>query len=298
MSLRALRTLIAISEQGSFVRAAQSISLTQSAVSLQVRRLEADFQTELFDRSCRIPVLTEKGQLLVDCAREIVGLYDGLHHDLEGLAELVGSLRLGAVHSALVGMLPAALARLRSKHLRFKIMVSSGLSAELAKKVIRGELDAAVVTEPAKPCPTSLVVTPLYDEEFWIVWPTGPAPRQSRVLLESYPFISFNRHSWTGKLIDRELRRQHIKVRACMELDNSEMILKMVSKGLGAAVVPLSEPNLRVAKDLGRMRFGDYQNKRRVVLIQKDGPSVNSLIGALVAEIKDQAAPVLTVPEN
>ena len=61
MSLRALRTLQAIARHGSFAAAGKAVGLTQSAVSLQVKALEEEFGAPLFDRSRRLPVLTEAG---------------------------------------------------------------------------------------------------------------------------------------------------------------------------------------------------------------------------------------------
>ena len=72
MSLRALHTLIAIAQYGSFVRAAEAVHLTQSAVSLHIKSLEETFNATLFDRSRRLPVLTEAGHVAVERAREIV----------------------------------------------------------------------------------------------------------------------------------------------------------------------------------------------------------------------------------
>ena len=82
MSLRALRTLIAVAKFGSFARAAEAVCLTQPAVSLHIRSLEADFNASLFDRSRRVPVLTDAGHRAVERAREIVALYDGIDAEL------------------------------------------------------------------------------------------------------------------------------------------------------------------------------------------------------------------------
>lgn len=78
MSLRALRTLAAIAQHGSFARAAEAVCLTQSAVSLHVRTLEEAFNAPLFDRSRRTPTLTEAGRRAVERAREILAIYDGI----------------------------------------------------------------------------------------------------------------------------------------------------------------------------------------------------------------------------
>ena len=153
MSLRALRTLLAIAQHGSFVRAADAVHLTQSAVSLHVRSLEEDFNTRLFDRSRRLPVLTDAGHIAVERAREILALYDGISSEIGGDTELRGRLRIGAIHTALASVLPLALSAMRAEHPHLRITVASGMSAELATRVEAGELDVAITTEPVKPHP-------------------------------------------------------------------------------------------------------------------------------------------------
>lgn len=102
MSLRALRTLLAIAQHGSFVRAADAVHLTQSAVSLQVKALEEDFNAPLFDRSRRLPVLTDAGHIAVERAREIVAIYDTITTEIGRESELRGRLKIGAIQTALV----------------------------------------------------------------------------------------------------------------------------------------------------------------------------------------------------
>lgn len=78
MSIRYLKTLLAIAEKGSFAAAARTVNLTQSAVSMQMKALEDDLGLSLFDRSRRPPVLTEAGKALVPRARQIVVSYENL----------------------------------------------------------------------------------------------------------------------------------------------------------------------------------------------------------------------------
>ncbi len=105
MSLRALRTLQAIARHGSFAGAGKAVGLTQSAVSLQVKALEEEFGAPLFDRSRRLPVLTEAGRIVVARSAEVLALYDDIAAALGDERSLAGRLRVGAVQTALVGRL-------------------------------------------------------------------------------------------------------------------------------------------------------------------------------------------------
>lgn len=289
MSLRALRTLVAIAQHGSFVRAADAVCLTQSAVSLHVRSLEEDFNAPLFDRSKRVPVLTEAGHRAVERAREILALYDGIAAELGEHGELTGRLRIGAIQTALAGPLPAALAVLRQTHPRFRVMVNSGMSAELAIRLDAGELDAAVTTEPVKPYPAGLASTALYQEGYWIIAPPGTAASDARSLLQGKAFIRFDRRAWAGRTIDAELRRMRLRVQTEMELDSQEAIIQMVVSGLGVAVIPLSSRELAKLPGLTILPFGAPQARRNVVLLEREGRPAGRLAAALADAIRGQA---------
>src|SRR5690349_24202672 len=101
MSLRAFRTLIAIAEHGSFAAAARMVNLSQSAVSTQMRALEAELKAPLFDRSKRPPVLNDAGKALVAKARELLAGYEDLQAAVAASGAVEGRIRLGAVGSTL-----------------------------------------------------------------------------------------------------------------------------------------------------------------------------------------------------
>ncbi|EPZ6036736.1 LysR substrate-binding domain-containing protein [Pseudomonas aeruginosa] len=288
MSLRALRTLIAIAQHGSFARAAEAVHLTQSAVSLHVRSLEEEFNALLFDRSRRLPVLTEAGHLAVGRAREILAIYDSIAADLGEGSELRGRLKLGAIQTALAGVLPAALAALSREHPNLRVNVSSGMSAELATRIESGELDAAVTTEPVKPYPHGLVSTALYEEGFWIIAPAGVDSADARRLLQENPFIRFDRRAWAGRTIEQELRRMRLRVQTSMELDSQDAIIQMVSSGLGVAVIPLSTCDLQALDGVVRIPFADPQRMRRVVLLEREDRPAGRLASALIEAVRSQ----------
>ncbi|MEQ9725407.1 LysR family transcriptional regulator [Pseudomonas sp. WHRI 8822A] len=289
MSLRALRTLVAIAHHGSFARAADAVHLTQSAVSLHVRSLEEEFNALLFDRSKRQPVLTEAGHFAVGRAQEILALYEGIAAELGDGSELRGRLRLGAIQTALAGFLPAALATLSEQHPNLRVNVSSGMSAELAMRIDAGELDAAITTEPVKPHPHGLISTPLYEEGFWIIAPSSIDTSDPRQLLQAHPFIRFDRRAWAGRTIERELRRMRLRVHTSMELDSQDAITQMVASGLGVAVLPLSMHDLSDLKGLICVPFAEPQCKRRVVLLERIDRPVGRLAGALADAVRLKA---------
>ncbi len=270
MSLKALRTLVTIARHGTFARAADLLSLTPSAVSLHIKSLEDELQVSLFDRSRRQVVLTEAGQLAVARAEGILGAYDELADALASGPSLRGRLRLGAIHTVLARRLPKALLWIKTHHPQLHISVASGMSAELARRVEDGELDAAITTEPISPYPQSLVFTPLFADRFWAIASPELAGQSLPALLASQPFLRFDKRAWAGRQIEQELRRQHLQVSEQMELDSQEALACMAVMGLGVAIIPMADEDLQRLPAATCLPFGEPQLTRRVVLLEHE----------------------------
>ncbi|RAI02257.1 LysR family transcriptional regulator [Acuticoccus sediminis] len=287
MSLRALRSLVAITRYGTFARAAEALGLTPSAVGLHVKALEEEFGVTLFDRSRRQPVLTAAGEIAVEHARGVLDGYDAIKDAVASGPGIAGRLRLGAIQTALAGVLPEALSRLQAAHPRLHIRVNSGMSAELAREIEAGNIDAAVTTEPVKPYPAGLHFDPTYCDRFWVVASPEHEGVDTRTLLTRLPLLRFDKRAWAGRIIEDELRRQGLRVREEMELDSQQALARMAATGLGVAVVPLDERDLESLPPLYRQPFGEPQLVRRVgVLSLEEAPAarfVALLVEALIA---------------
>src|SRR5699024_2272894 len=114
MDVKTLYTLITIADRGSFAEASKVLGISLSAVSTQMRVLEEELDSKLFDRSRRPPVLTEKGLHLTGRARELINHWESLSDSLK--REATGAiLKLGAVHTAVSGIVPPALRQLQQQ---------------------------------------------------------------------------------------------------------------------------------------------------------------------------------------
>lgn len=283
MSLRHLRTLIAVFEHGSFAAAAEAVSLTQSAVSQQMKALEDELGLELFDRRKRPPQLNVHGKALIQRARQLVYLYDGLCDPADARAELSGLLEVGAVPTTLTGIVPRALAALRASQPSLQVRLVSGLSADLLARVDRGDLDAALVSEP-KPVPAGMMWRAVIDQPLMVIAPAGCDSGDYRELLTSLPFIRFNRSAWVGHTIQTALQDMGIEVHEAMELDSLEAIRQMVVHGLGVSVVPVSRAEAH-AEGLLAVPFGVPPRVRTLGLLERQQHVKTGLTSALYREL-------------
>lgn len=146
LDLDQLRTFVAIAETGGFTRAAESVHKTQSAVSMQMRRLEERIGKPIFARDGRMSRLTEDGERLLTYARRLVSLND------ETLAafdeqELTGRVRLGTPDDYADRFLPEILARFSRSNPRVEVTVICEPTQLLIDRVRANELDIAIITE-------------------------------------------------------------------------------------------------------------------------------------------------------
>jgi DNA-binding transcriptional LysR family regulator len=151
-----LRTFVAIADTGSFTRAAEIVHKTQSAVSMQMKRLEERIGRSIFERDGRQSKLTEEGERLLDYARRIVRL------NAECIAsfndqELTGRVRLGLPDDYADRYLPEILARFSRSNPRAEVTVMCEPTPHLMDRVQNGDLDLAIITHVDRRGPSEIV---------------------------------------------------------------------------------------------------------------------------------------------
>lgn len=237
-TIRFLRTFVAIAEHGSFAGAAGHVALTQAAVSLQMRALEAELRRELFDRSGRMAVLNAEGQALLPRARQLLALYDELRAVPQAPEAMSGAVAVGAVVSVMGG-LSHVVTQMKRTYPALDIRLVGAKSIELAQQVEAGELDAAVLVEGPGKLPGALRWTPLYHEPLVAIAAAHSAGGNARDALAANPFLRFDHTQRTGMLVERALRRAHLQVNEFLELNSIEALVELVRQEVGVTVVPL-----------------------------------------------------------
>ncbi len=237
MSIRLLKTLIAVETYGTFSAAGDAVCVSHAAVSQQMKLLEENWQVQLFDRTRRTPELTPTGRALVARAREVVFDYESLVDSVIGDHGVKGELLLGAVPTTLTGLVPLAASRLKREYPELHVRVVPGLSHELIRMLDRGSIDAAILSRPNVIQKTSswnlLAVEPLE-----LLASKDTDSNDPMELLKTNPFIRFSRNAVVGELIETWLEDQGITVTDSMELESLEAISSMVLSNLGVSIVP------------------------------------------------------------
>jgi DNA-binding transcriptional LysR family regulator len=153
LDLGLLRAFVTIAETESFTRAAARLGLTQPAVSLQMRRLEAQLDRRLFDRSQAGVHLTVQGGDLLPQARRLLALNDEVVAGL-GETEVDGDVRFGAPEDIASTHLPTIIARFAERHPRVRLSVTCDFTANLTTALSQGRLDLALIKRRPAPRPS------------------------------------------------------------------------------------------------------------------------------------------------
>jgi DNA-binding transcriptional LysR family regulator len=248
-TLDQLRILKAIAAEGSFKRAADSLYVSQPAVSLQVQHLERQLDVPLFDRGGRRAQLTEAGRLLLSYGDRILSLCQETCRAIDDLQNLHGgTLIIGASQTTGTYLMPRMIGLFRKKYPDVAVQLHVHSTRRTAWSVANGQIDLAIIGgEVPTELKEDLEIIPYAEDELALVLPTSHPLAQVGILqkeeLYKLKFITLDSQSTIRKVIDQVLTKSGIDPRQLsieMELNSIESIKNAVQAGLGAAFLSVT----------------------------------------------------------
>lgn len=241
MHVETLKVFCDLAETGSFSLAASKNFVTQSAVSQQIRSLEERYGRELVERSKGHVRLTQAGQVLYEVGKEIIQKYREIEDSLHSLSRSVaGTVRVATVYSVGLYELSAPLKRYLQTFPEVNVHLEYTRANKIYDEVGRGDVDLGIVAYPSKR--PQILVTPFREDRLVLICaPQHPFAKFSEIpiaRLDTEKFVGFERDIATRRALDRILRRNGVKVRYVMEMDNIETIKRGVEIGAGVSIVP------------------------------------------------------------
>ena len=242
MELRQLRYVEAVARRRHFTRAAEDLHVAQSALSQQVRRLEAELGAELFERTSRSVRPTEAGEAVAAGARRILAEVDGIRGEIEELRGVVrGRVSIGALLPAGPLDVPRLLARFAEAFPRIEVGLREGTAGDMLRHLAAGEVDAAFTLQPE--LPSELETESIGEEELVAAFPPGSAPRSAVAgarELARHPLVSPRSDSAIAHAMANFFTRAGEPLRVSLESGDPFLLRCLVSTGFGASVLPRS----------------------------------------------------------
>lgn len=287
-TLRQLEIFVAVAHAGSVSRAAEQVSLSQSAASTALGELERAYDQTLFDRVGKKLILNDTGQWLLPRALEILDRSSELERQL-GTDESIGNLRLGA--SLTIGNYLATLlvADFLQQHPASRVQLAVHNSATIIEQVARYELDLGLI-EGDMSHPDVVVVPWLRDELVVFAAPEHPLAKKKKVTLQEAlkeNWILREPGSGTRSTFERALGEHRAELNVRLELEHTEAIKRAVEAGLGLGCI--SRLALRDAfrrGSLAPIALPELQLQRQFYMVHQKNKYLTSGIRSLMQHIR------------
>jgi DNA-binding transcriptional LysR family regulator len=246
MELRHLEHFVAVAEERNFTRAARRLHLVQSALSVSIRSLERELDTQLFERTTREVRLTDTGRILLPEARRTLDAAASAQAAvLDAQEGLRGTLRLGMMQVISVADVGSLIARFHRERPLVDIQPRNapGGSAAMISDVRRGTLDAAFVAVSGPDQP-GLTATTLASESVLLgCLPDHPLARRAVVSvseLAGQPFVDYTPGWGTRTVADQLFAKAGVERSIGIEVPDASIHASLVRAGLGLAILPES----------------------------------------------------------
>ena len=294
MHIETLKIFCDVVENQSFSLAASQNFITQSAVSQQIRGLEERYGKRLLERKRGSVRPTAAGEILHRASREMLQTFAEMEAQLQGLSNVItGSIRVGTVHSVGLYELSEPLKAYFADFPHVNVYLEYDRASHVYEQVLRGNVDLGIVAYPT--ARAQLTVLDFRTDRLVLACsPRHPLAEYTEIsvaTLNNEKFIGFEKGIPTRQALDRVFADKQISVQYVAELDNIEMVKRLVEVGAGIAVIPEKSCEHEVlAGSLVKIELGDKDLTRPIGIIYRTGrhfsPAVEKFIEYLRADPK------------
>jgi LysR family transcriptional regulator, transcription activator of glutamate synthase operon len=243
VELRQLRSVEAVARHRHFTRAAEELHLAQSALSHQIRRLEEELGTPLFERTSRRVTPTEAGQAIAARARRVLAEVDAAREEVDELRGVLrGRVWIGALLPAGDLDVPGLLARFSRAHPGVEVGLREGIAADMLHYLATDELDAAFCLLAGEP-PQDLAAERLSDDEVVAVYAPDRAPQAAQVTvaeLAQHAIVATRHGSAITSILARRFADAGRPLRLALESGDPFLLRSLAARGFATAILPRS----------------------------------------------------------
>lgn len=275
ITLRQLTYFQALAEHRHFGRAAEAVHISQPALSVQIKELEASLGARLVERQARDVLLTPFGRRILAQAEVILREVRVLHEAARWKGGLSGQLTLGVIPTIAPYLLPGALAALRMRDIHLDVQVQEGKTVRLLEALKAGQLDAAVMALPAGE--EGLIEEPLFEDRFLLAGTQArlaalgnPETLRPTELRPAHLLLLEDGHCLTDQALE-VCGQSRAQAQINMGASSLATLTRLVAAGFGLTLMPelaaLSER--QAAPDMHLLRFCAPEPARVIGLVRR-----------------------------
>ena len=301
MEFRQIQYFITLYEDGSVTRAARRLHIVQSALSMQMAKLEAEVGQRLFMRTPQGMQPTPEGRRLYRLFLPVVTGYQRAREQvIEATGELNGEVRFGMIATIAQGVLVDAILEFSSAHPKVELSMTDGFSGDLIDAVALGQLDAAVINKPRRAL--TLKSETIADEDLLLVM--GPAhadvPASLRFSGMSALKLVFptRRHGLRG-IIENFAEAEDVHLSPSLEIDSISAILKLVRESDFCTLLPhVAVRGLLERAEVKVHRFVSPRLRRQIVAVTDPSRPLNPAAAAFLSVLRRHLVGLGSVPPH
>lgn len=275
MELKQLEYFIAVCQELHFTRAAEKLGIAQPSLSQQIRLLEHEIGTPLFDRIGKRTVITEAGKALLHHSYNVfheLSQAKAAISELQGLQR--GTLKIGALLTVVNYLLPPTVAEYHRRYPNIELSVLGLRTGDIREGLLKNELDLGIVFLPMEH--DDLESIPLYKENLALAAPADHAlanePFVTLDILKETPSILLPNTYFLRQTINEQCRLLGFTLQPVLEMTTMEAIINMVGQGVGVTILPKA--------------YLDYIDNKLIRTIPIQNPVLTTQIGVVYRKNK------------
>ncbi len=279
MQIETLKVFCDLVESRSFSNAALSNSITQSAVSQQVKNLESRFENQLLRREGKLITTTPAGRILYERSRAILDSFEHMQLEMKSIGQdMAGSVRVAAIYTVGIYEMSVVVKTFLKIYPKVNLHVEYLQGARVYEDCLKGAFDLGIVTYPEPR--RGLRIIPLPSDKLALICaPDHPLARRHHIdirKLNDLNYVAFEKGMASQRALDRIFQEHNIKVNVVMEFNNIETIKRSVEIGAGVAIVPILSVQKEVQNgSLVQINFTDKNFYRSLGILVRSKQPMN-----------------------
>lgn len=288
MEINELRYFLAVADHSNFTRAAESLGISQPALSRAIARLEEDLGQPVFERKTRAIALTDAGELLLIRARQIVSLLNDTRAEITDDGE-TGRIRIAAIPTIAPFFLPGLLQSFGNRNPKASLIVQEDVTEQTLKRCHDGDVDLAILALPVTT--QYLEIETLFDEELLLVLPPDHPLQNKKAIrmsdVEPLPFVLLGEAHCLSDNILSFCRQKSFLPLAVERTSQLATVQELVSLGHGVSMVPAMAKAVDASTRRVYRSLSGQKPMRTIVMVWNAYRFQSKLFGKFKQHVRD-----------